>query len=323
MDERVDTPVPLDLAAAVLWAVLAAAAVAAEAPAWLRIPLGLGLAGYMPGYAFLAALFPGRAPPSGPIPPTPRRGLQPLEWAALSLASSIAIVALVGAALNYSSIGLSVPSLLTAVALVTTIAAATALVRRSRLPPEEQFRISFGRRGGEPLRRSRFDVALAATLAISLVVGGGAAAYALSSPRPDQASTEFYVVGSGGLATCYPTTFHNGSFHATAREKCPSGAGNLTLGIANHEGERTAYQVRALWAPAEGAPQGPWGTWNVTLDPTPADLGLGGGFVPQHEFGVELPPPPGSGLWRLEFQLVLSHSAVSPHRTLHLWIESS
>src|SRR5205823_13468787 len=65
---------------------------AAPGASWLRVALGLPFVLFFPGYALVAALFPGASPGQGPgAGPGAGRGLGPLERAALPLGLSLAV----------------------------------------------------------------------------------------------------------------------------------------------------------------------------------------------------------------------------------------
>ncbi len=88
----------------------------------LRAWLGLALALFLPGYALVAALFPGP-------------GLGLLKRVTLSIASSLGISALGGLLLNQTGLGLQPATWAVWLGVVTLVAALVALLRRRNLAP--------------------------------------------------------------------------------------------------------------------------------------------------------------------------------------------
>lgn len=175
---------PADLAT-VLWLsafvnIAVFAPILRETP--LRIPLGLVFVLFIPGYAFIAALFPeaGESPgersdtvndetgletgwieeqadtrstPSSSVdtengddvalPASSRNGIDGIERVALSFGLSIAIVPLLGLVLNFTPWGIRLPPIMVSVTGFTLIATGIAAVRRWQLPKAERFRVPY------------------------------------------------------------------------------------------------------------------------------------------------------------------------------------
>src|SRR3972149_6863129 len=102
--------------------VLAAIILAVPSAKAARIVLGLPFVLLFPGYTLVAALFPRKD------------DLDAIERVALSLGLSIAVVPLIGLALNYSPGGIRINPILVFVTLFIVLAAAAAFVRRRMLP---------------------------------------------------------------------------------------------------------------------------------------------------------------------------------------------
>ncbi|NIQ79815.1 MAG: DUF1616 domain-containing protein, partial [Anaerolineae bacterium] len=123
----------------------------------LRIILGAPFVLFFPGYTLVAALFPGKDDPEG------------IERVGLSLGLSIAVLPLMGLALNYTPLGITLFSTLVSATLFMLVTCGIAYFRRGRLPAEERFvlRIELDvagwRRGG------LLDKSLTAALALSVV----------------------------------------------------------------------------------------------------------------------------------------------------------
>ena len=97
-----------------------------------RIILGLPLVLFLPGYALIAALFPRKDDLDG------------IERVALSFGLSIAVVPLLGLALNYTPFGIRLSPILIVLSIFTISLALGAYVRRSVIPEEDRFVVEFG-----------------------------------------------------------------------------------------------------------------------------------------------------------------------------------
>jgi len=93
----------------------------------VRIVLGLLLVLFLPGYSLIAALFPGNDDLDG------------IERIALSFGLSIAVVPLLGLALNYTPFGIRLVPILVVLSAFTVSLAVIACVRRLGLPEGERF----------------------------------------------------------------------------------------------------------------------------------------------------------------------------------------
>ncbi|WP_137286111.1 DUF1616 domain-containing protein [Halorussus salinisoli] len=235
--------------------------VVSETP--LRVGLGLTFVLLAPGYALTAALFPERAGSSrdhhdrgerdygerdhgtrndrdeGVFRRLRRGAIGGWERLALSLGLSLVVVPLVGVVLNFTPVGIRLVPIVVSVGAFTGAATVLAAVRRWNLPPERRFRVPYRdwyatAKTGLLAAETPTDRALNVALAVSLVLALGSVGYAITSPKPGQQYTEFYLLsGSDDQLTAddYPTEFDRG-------EGKP-----LTVGVTNHEGERTNYTV--------------------------------------------------------------------------------
>jgi hypothetical protein len=101
--------------------------------AYIRNILGTIFTLWLPGYAFIKALFPRQLPIK-----TTDKGLDTIERIALSVGLSIALVPMVGLLLNYTSWGINlIPSTLSIAALTITFATA-ALIREHQTTTPQQ-----------------------------------------------------------------------------------------------------------------------------------------------------------------------------------------
>ena len=199
--------------------VLAAIILAVPFAKAARIVLGLPFVLVFPGYTLAAALFPRKD------------HLYAIERVALSLGLSIAVVPLIGLALNYSPWGIRINPILAFVSLFIVLAAGAALIRRRMLPADEAFvsMVNIQLRRWSQARLA--DRLLAVGMVIALVALGVTAYFVATSRGSSESFTEFYVLGPGGKAEAYPTLMDVGE-NAT-----------VILGMVNQEGQDTTYQV--------------------------------------------------------------------------------
>ena len=184
----------------------------------LRIALGVPLLVFFPGYTLMAALFPQRG------------GVDVLARIALSFGMSIAVVPLLGLALNYTPWGIRLEPILYSVASFILITSLIAWLRRKRLPHAERFDSEFqfgvpGWGGGI------WDKVLSVILVIAILGALGMMGYAIATPKVGERFTEFYILGLGGQAADYPREIKVGE---------PE---RVTVGIVNHESEVVSYRV--------------------------------------------------------------------------------
>lgn len=235
--------VPADLAVVILLVFLTDVIVLApgvrETP--LRIVFGLPLVLFLPGYAFIAALFPeqGQTPPPAEDQSTQAKGIDGIERVALSFGLSIALVPLLGLLLNFTPWGIRLVPVLVSISAVTVGLCVIAVARRWALPPEERYVVPYT----EWIKRARqeagqstsgLDTALNIVLILSVVLAIASVSYAVAVPKQGEAFTEFYLLTEDDgelVAAGYPTEFERG----TQRP--------IVIGIGNHEHEPTRYTV--------------------------------------------------------------------------------
>ncbi|PCR92169.1 DUF1616 domain-containing protein [Natrinema ejinorense] len=208
--------VPADLAAII--AVVVATNLAVFAPVvrdtWLRVPLGFAFVLFGPGYSFVAALFPERATRPGrggdatgddefeadPVRLRPLDGPIPdAERAVLSVASSVAIVPLLGLAIHFAPVAIRLRSIVVVLSAVTVAMVAVATARRRSISPEARFRTPH-RRWAAATRTALFDpdsraeTGLAILAATTLVLAVGGVGYAVTAPQHGETFTEVAVL---------------------------------------------------------------------------------------------------------------------------------
>ena len=248
--------------------------------AGLRAVLGLAFVLFCPGYSLVAALFPRRREP------------QPVERMALGFGLSLAVVPLIGLALNYSPWGVRVWPLIGSLGAFVAACAAVAAFRRLRLPAGEAFQFSVPAALAPPRRLSLLSAAAAATLTAALLALGVAAYFAGAAPGRAEKFTEFYVLAAGGRAAAYPLSLQLGQ------------EARLRLVVTNREGEAAAYRIESrLEANAASAP---------------LTIGLDDGRSAELPVSIQ-PSTAGTGQ-RLELLLFKDNDA-TPYRSLHLRLD--
>lgn len=211
----------------------------------LRVAFGLAFVLFVPGYAFVAALFPeaGSSPKSDDEGRSvDSSGITGIERVALSFGLSIAVVPLIGLVLNFTPWGLRLVPILVSVGGFTAIATVTAAVRRRSVPPEDRFAVPY-REWWETMRAELFqpatrtDAVLNVALVCALLLATSSVAYAVAAPNQGAAFSEFYLLTENDegdrVANDYPTEFVAGQPQS------------LVVGIGNHEHEPTQYTVIA------------------------------------------------------------------------------
>ncbi len=247
----------------------------------LRLVLGLGFVLVAPGYALQAALFPRRDELGG------------VERLALSFGLSIAVIPPIILLLDMLPWGIRVWPIVLSETLFITFCSALALHRRGRLPYLDrvslELKIDLRAWWATQDRTQRW---LLGTLGLALMGIAIATTAIVWAPRPDERLTEFYILGSKGLAETYP------------RQAVAGQPVSVIMGIANHEGAAAEYRVEIH---SGGDLIGQVG---------PIDLEAGESeertltFVPR-QTGTDV---------KVEFWL-FRDSGLQPYRALHLWLD--
>jgi len=255
----------------------------------IRSAFGLVLVLFLPGYAFIAALFPGKA------------DIGNFERGALSFGLSIALVPLMGFALNYTPWGIRLVPITICLAVFTVVCALVANGRRFLLPPQERFSIDFGYLFGEAKKGilttagSRLDRALSIILILSILASVGTLAYVIAVPKEDEKFTEFYLLGPNGKAADYPTSFVLG-------EQRP-----IIVGVVNHEFRNVTYDIivqltnnnRSTTLYTDKVALDNNQTWEKTINLKPDRVGTN---------------------MTMEFLLYADGNRAAPYREAHLWV---
>jgi len=188
----------------------------------LRAALGLPFLLFFPGYTVIAAIFPKKDDLAG------------IERVALSLGLSIAVVPLLGLALNYTPWGIRLYPVLITVTLFILAMCIITWARRRRLPAEKRFTIYIEFNRADQKGSSKLDTALTLILALAILAAVGALIYVISTPKEGEKFTEFYILGLGGKAVDYP------------RELVLGENASVIMGLVNHESSEMTYRVDTI-----------------------------------------------------------------------------
>jgi len=182
---------PYDLLICMILAVMLIALVVLWPDSLVRQVLGLVFVLFLPGYAATAALFPENEQIDG------------IERVALSFGLSIAIVPLIGLALNFTPWGIRLNPILGWVGSFIIGVSLLAWYRRARLPSDERFAIVVDFKmdfRGMPL----VDKVLTIGIVVMLIASVAVLAWAITTPRVGERFTQLAILGPGGMATDYP-----------------------------------------------------------------------------------------------------------------------
>jgi uncharacterized membrane protein len=221
------TKIPADILICYLW--LAAALLFIYVPylneTFLRVLFGIPVVLFIPGYALIAALFP------------KAQDIDGIERIALSFGLSVAVVPLIGLALNYTPWGIRLDPVVVSLALFTIVMCLVAQYRRAQVPAGERFSVPFSRLVPAlrteffPKESSRLDRILSFILLVAIVAAVATTVYVIAVPKEGEKFTEFFILGKDRKAADYPTRL-------VAGESAP-----LFIGIGNHEYRNLTYTV--------------------------------------------------------------------------------
>jgi uncharacterized membrane protein len=250
----------------------------------VRAMLGIPIVLFLPGYAFIASIFPGK------------NDLDGIERFALSFGFSIAIVPLIGLGLNFTTFGIRLIPVLLSVSFFTLAMCLIAYFRRVKLPEEKRYEVPFSYTyrslKAEMLNpKSRVDKILMMILVLSAVVLIIVLTYVAVTPRQGEKFTEFYILGDKGKAENYSTQLKAGM------------NSSVIVGIVNHEYIPTNYTLDTLLE-------------NDSLSTESVHLAYNSTWEKKVFF---TPKKTGDDL-KLDFLLYKENDLTAPYRNLHLWV---
>lgn len=287
--DRMEKP-PGDLLAAALLSILTLffTLVPQLASLPVRIPLGLVMVLFPPGYTLIATLFPRK------------EDLDGIERVALSFGLSIAVVPLIGLGLNFTPWGIRLVPVVITLCLFTVLMSVAAHVRRSAIVQEDRFSVEF-RQGlrairGELIndRASRIDKALALILVVTIIISVSALVYVVVTPKHGEKFTEFYILGPKGKAYDYPTSVVSGQ------------NSTVIVGIVNHEYVTVNYTMRMA-------------IQNLTLSSRDVRLDNNQTWESPVIYALQRV----GNNQKLEFLLYKENNFTAPYRDLRLWVNVS
>jgi uncharacterized membrane protein len=282
----------------------------------LRIVLGIAFVLFVPGYAFIAALFPEKSVGNKSDPAS---GIDGIERVALSFGSSIALVPLVGILLDYTPWGIRLVPIFVSLAGLTLGLTAIAMVRRRQLPPTQRGQIPTGWtqwiRGKLFEPDDRIDLVLNTALIVSVLLAISSVGYAITAPSQGESFTEFSLLTENEngelVADDYPTNFTVGESQS------------LVVSATNQEGHSMNYTIVVELQQVTAS--------DGTFQAQETDrLYL---FTPQIQAGetwrrahLITPSITGERL-RLQYRLYRGSPSVEedtePYRSLHLWVSAA
>lgn len=326
----------LDVVSAVLFAILAAAAILRGDPGTpIRIVLGLPLVLFVPGYVLIAALYPERhsgasVSDESPIsrPKETIDGLPTATRLGLSLAFSLAIVPTVAFVANFAVGGVGLEPVLLGTVGIVVFLGLVAIVARVRLPPDGRHRPFSGasvrsavdryyRRGTDGMignrpfeAGSRRGVVLNVVFAASVLVLLSSVAVGFAVHDGDE-FTEFYLTTETG----------DGEYAAASTGAFASG-GDPTLypTVTNAEGGDREYTVVALHQEVDRSGNGTTVVDETELDRFSPSAGAGETARVAHD----VDPPATGPEYRLVYLLYVGDAPEDPsrddaYRYVQLW----
>ena len=195
----------------------------------LRIVLGLPFILFIPGYLLIFVLFPARKTDEG---------INVIERIALSFGFSMAVVALIGFALNYTSGRIQSESGPISIFVFVIGIGTISLYRWFKTAPDERFTVSIDlsllKSIGKLKSKSKLDKTLIIILIASIIITAALFIYVMATPRTGEKFTAIYLLGPDGTITNYPMTLSAGE-NAT-----------IIIGVTNHEYRTIDYTIE-IW----------------------------------------------------------------------------
>lgn len=306
----------------------------------IRIPLGLVFLLFLPGYAFVAALFPeaSERSRSGDVTdesngseaePTDFDGGSPflrsvsltgIERGALSFGLSVAIVPLIALLLDFTLRNPSLTSILIVTSAFVVSSSIVAGIRRWNLSPENRFAVPYRlwlESGRETVfgPDNRGTVIVNVLLVVSVLLALGTVGYAFAVPQDGERFSSAYILAEdedGKLVTDgFPTEYDSGE----SRE--------IVFGIDNQEHRTVDYTTVFALQEVEIQNNETIVVEQEELDRFDAELAHGKSWHHEHEID---PPMTGEDL-RLVWLVYLDGeppeepTLENADRSVHLWID--
>ena len=265
-------------------------------PGHVRVVLGLFMVLFIPGYTLIAALFPAKDDLDG------------IERFALSVGLSIAVVPLVGLALNFTPLGIRLVPILVSISVFTLLMVTVSVFRRNALPEGSSFMVPFEQIYNEikdelfMAPANKIYKILDIVLVISILLSVTMLVYVVVTPKEGEKFTEFYILGPDGMADDYPTELSVGK------------EALIFVGVVNHEYRTVNYTMNINMDNGVTA-----GMDNVNIFNT--DLSISHNETWENPVAFT-PTMTGEDI-KLHFLLYKDGNLSAPYRSLHLWVNSS
>ena len=191
----------------------------------LRFGMIIVLFLFLPGYAFVAALYPRQDGPAG------------IERMALSVGMSLVFSPLIGFALNFTTYGVRGLPMALSIAAFTLLFLAVALLRRRRVPSADRFALDLGTpvhnvwNALSVRNKTGTDRTATIMLIISVAFVIVTIGFLAAVPVKHEQYTEFYLYGKNSTIAEYPVKCNLGDTRP------------VIVGIANHEGTVMTYNL--------------------------------------------------------------------------------
>lgn len=255
-----------------------------------RFILGVIFAMFVPGYSFIALLFPRKSDISNN------------ERVLLSFVSSIAIVPFFGLLLNYTHWGVRMGPLTFCIILFIVACSLTASWRRLNVLKEERFSVDFNdmyrkvKNAVISSGNSYTGLTLTLITGLFVILSASLFAYMAMGLNGGEKYTEFYISNQDGMFNDYPVSFASGE------------AKPILVSIVNHEHRTVTYDL--VITLNNGSRPDTLHSERVTLE-----------HGQTWEKDIELRPDRSGLHMKMEFLLYADGNNTSPYRECYLWVD--
>lgn len=272
---------------------------------------------FLPGYVTVAALFPWRDHETSPRRPEAGVRISVRERMGVSFGLSIALLPILGLALEAASMGFSTYTVLNTVGGYILVVGVVAIVRRRQLPESDRFELPIGSWFDELEQAltggSIVDRTLTVVLFCSILLAGMVFIFAVGSPVDGQTYTDFH------LLTAEDGEYVSGGY---PDELVVGEGAELAWGIHNSEGVDAEYTVIVTQERVTESEGELVRLETVELDRQQLTVEDGERAVYDHEI---FPTLTGENL-RISYYLYRGDAPDSPsaddsYRSLHVWVD--
>ncbi len=258
---------------------------------FFRILIALPLLLFLPGYLFIAVMFPRR------------NELTPIERFTLSIGLSIAITVFDGFALNYTRWGYRPNSIVISLSLIMGVLLLITYLQRMKLEDAYAFSLDDIRAFYQTLKSkeesSELENMLIKTMIVAIVIVAIMLTYAYVTREPEN-FTALYILGKNGKAENYPEYVEIGK---------PT---TITVGVENYEHKAVNYTLRVQLGGKILKEE------EIHLKHNQKWL-KNVSFIPELTSSIALTGINSQKPSRLEFILLKDNT---PYRSVHLWVRT-